>query len=277
MNKSVFCIVLAVFTVYSVTAQYYYKDIVSSQQLQTDMAAYKNNKVRTINIKSFEGDGLESEGFFAQKKISKDYSKTELFTRSNISAPSLLISEFNDKGQIVKTHDSSTISVTNNNYQYNSKGSLKSVSSSIRSSDDDFTTELFEEHIYEYDQDDRLSKMFRVKNRRDTVVILFAYDDAGNLAIEKDTRTGSKYYYYYDAKNRITDIVQENDLKLRPFPDYLFEYNNSQGLVSQMIATEEGGNNYYVWKYLYDNGLRTAEKCYTKERRLMGRIEYEYK
>ena len=119
--------------------------------------------------------------------------------------------------------------------------------------------------------------MQRVKNRRDTVLILFAMDEHGNVAIEKDTRTGSKYYYYYDAKNRITDIVQENDLKLRPVPDYLFEYNNSQGLMSQMVATEEGGNNYYVWKYMYENGLRTAENCFTKERKLMGRIEYEYK
>lgn len=277
MNKSFIALFLAVCCFSSVSAQYYYKDIVSSRQLQTDMAAYKNNKVRSINIKSFEGDGEESEGFFAQKKISKDYGRTELFTRSNISAPSLMISDFNSKGQVTRTHDSSTISVTNNNYFYNSNGDLQAVSSSIRSSDDDFTTELTEEHIYMYDDNGKLSKMQRVKNRRDTVTILFALDEAGNIAIEKDTRTGSKYYYYYDAKNRITDIVQENDLKRRPFPDYLFEYNNSQGLVSQMIATEEGGNNYYVWKYMYENGLRTAEKCFTKERKLMGRIEYEYK
>jgi hypothetical protein len=277
MIKSFVGIFLSIFCFSATHAQYFYKDIVTSQQLQTDMTAYKNNKVRSINIKSFEGDGLESEGFFAQKKINKDYNRTELFTRSNISAPSLLITDFNNKGQISRIHDSSTISVTNNNYTYNSNGDLQSVRSSIRSSDDDFTTELVEEHIYIYDDNGKLSKMQRVKNRRDTVLILFAYDEKGNLSIEKDTRTGSKYYYYYDAKNRITDIVQENDLKLRPFPDYLFEYNNSQGLVSQMIATEEGGNNYYVWKYMYENGLRIAEKCFTKERKLMGRIEYEYK
>ncbi len=277
MNKSVFGTILAIFIFSAASAQYYYKDIVSSSQLQTDMNAYRNNKVRTINIKSFEGDGEESEGFFAQKKINKDYTRTELFTRSVISSPSLLVSDFNSKGQILRTHDSSTISVTENRYNYNSSGDLQSVSSSIRSRDDDFTTEILEEHIYSYDANGKLAKMQRVKNKRDTVVILFALDEHGNVAIEKDTRTGSKYYYYYDSKNRITDIVQENDLKLRPVPDYLFEYNNSQGLLSQMISTEEGGNNYYVWKYMYENGLRTAEKCFTKERKLMGRIEYEYK
>lgn len=258
-------------------AQYYYKDIVSNDQLQADMARYKENKIRTINIKSFEDDGSPSEGFFAQKKISKDYSRTELFTRSNISAPSLLVSTFNNKGQLLQTHDSSEISVTHNTYQYNNDGKIISIVSGIRSSDDDFTSEIREEHLYSYDANGRPEKMIRVKNYKDSTTILFAADEFGNIAIEKDTRSGTKFYYYYDAKKRLTDIVQENDFKIRMQPDYLFEYNNYAGLVSQMTATEEGGNNYYVWKYTYDNGLRVRERCYTKERKLMGTIEYEYK
>lgn len=258
-------------------AQYYYKDIVSSNQLQADMARYKENKVRTINIKSFEDDGSPSEGFFAQKKISKDYSRTELFTRSQISAASLLTSSFNNKGQLLQTHDSSDISVTTNAYQYNSDGKISNIISSIRSRDDDFTSEIHEEHLYSYDEKGRPSKMIRVKNFRDSTIILFATDETGNISIEKDTRSGTKFYYYYDIKNRLTDVVQENDFKIRMHPDYIFEYNNSAGLVSQMTATEEGGNYYYVWKYTYDNGLRVRERCYTKERKLMGTIEYEYK
>ena len=259
------------------SAQYYYKDIVSSTQLQADMLKYKENKVRTININSFEDNGAPSEGFFAQKKISKDYSRTELFSRSIISAPSMLVSTFNSKGQLQQTHDSSAISVTDNQYRYDEQGRIARIASSIRSSDDDFTSEIHEEHIYSYDENGRPSKMIRVKNHRDSTTILFAVDEHGNLAIEKDTRTGTKFYYYYDAKNRLTDVVQENDLKIRMHPDYIFEYNNSAGLVSQMTAIEEGGNNYYVWKYTYDNGLRVREKCFTKERKLMGSIEYEYK
>lgn len=261
----------------SLQAQYYYKDIVSSNQLQTDMARYKENKVRTINIKSFEDDGSPSEGFFAQKKISKDYGRTELFTRSHISAASLLTTSFNNKGQLIQTHDSSDISVTTNAYQYNSEGRISNIISSIRSRDDDFTSEIHEEHLYSYDEKGQPSKMIRVKNFRDSTIILFATDESGNLSIEKDTRSGTKFYYYYDAKNRLTDVVQENDFKIRMYPDYIFEYNNSAGLVSQMTTTEEGGNYYYVWKYTYDNGLRVRERCYNKERKLMGTIEYEYK
>jgi len=277
MKKSFVLPLLLLLASTGTKAQYYYKDIVSNDQLQADMARYKENKVRTINIKSFEDDGSPSEGFFAQKKISKDYTRTELFTRSNISAPSLLISTFNSKGQLLQTHDSSEISVTHNTYQYNSDGKITSIVSGIRSSDDDFTSEIREEHLYSYDASGRPEKMIRVKNYRDSTTILFAPDEFGNIAIEKDTRSGTKFYYYYDAKKRLTDVVQENDFKIRMQPDYLFEYNNYAGLVSQMTATEEGGNNYYVWKYTYDNGLRVRERCYTKERKLMGTIEYEYK
>ncbi len=276
--KRTFVLTFVLFvSAFSVQAQYYYKDIVSNNQLHAEMARYKENKVRTINIKSFEDDGSPSEGFFAQKKISKDYKRTELFTRSIISAPSVLISTFNDKGLLSTTRDSSEISSTTNIYQYNDDGKIVSIASSIRSSDDDFMNEIHEEHLYQYDEKGMPTQMIRVKNHRDSTIILFATDEHGNIAIEKDTKSGTKYYYYYDAKSRLTDVVQENDFKMRMLPDYIFEYNNSAGLVSQMTATEEGGNNYYVWKYTYENGLRVRERCYTKERKLMGSIEYEYK
>lgn len=258
-------------------AQYYYKDIVSNIQLQEDMTRYRENKIRSINIKSFEDNGTPSEGFFAQKKINKDYSRTELMTRSNISAPSMLTTYFNNKGQVLQTNDSSEISVTNTTYQYDAEGRISKIATGIRSSDDDFTSEIHEQHLYVYDDKGLPQKMTRVKNYKDSIVILFAADEHGNIVIEKDTRSGTKFYYYYDAKNRLTDVVQENDFKLRMHPDYIFEYNNTAGLISQMTTTEEGGNNYYVWKYTYDNGLRVREKCYTKERKLMGTIEYEYK
>ena len=259
------------------SAQYYYKDILSNKQLLADLAAYKQNKIKTINIKSFEDDGSPSEGFFCQKKFSKDYTKSELFTRSNISAASMLTSTFNSKGQLIKTYDSSTIAVNLNVYNYDDNSRLASIISMVRSNDDDFTNEITEQHIYSYNEQNLPLQMIRVKNGTDSTIILFALDEQNNIAIEKDTKSGTKYYYYYDAKKRLTDIVQANDFKTGLLPDYLFEYNNSAGLVSQMTSTEEGRNNYYVWKYTYEDGLRVKEKCFTKERKLMGSVEYEYK
>ena len=274
--KKFFTTVLSLLAIgLSVEAQFYYRDIISNKQLLAEMAIYRENKVRSIKIKSFEDDGSESDGFFCEKTISKDYRKTELFTRSNISGISLFISLFNDKGQLISTSDSSEIAVSVNKYSYDNEGRIVSILSVIKSSDDDFTNEIQEEHIYYYNSINLPEKMIRVKNKYDSIAIFFALDENNNLGIEKDSKNGFKYYYYYDNKNRITDIVHSNDATTKLLPDYLFEYNNAGQLV-QMTNTEEGGSNYFVWKYSYDNGLRNREKCYSKERKLMGSIDYEY-
>ena len=274
--KKFFTTVLSLLAIgLSVEAQFYYRDIISNKQLLAEMAIYRENKVRSIKIKSFEDDGSESDGFFCEKTISKDYRKTELFTRSNISGISLFISLFNDKGQLISTSDSSEIAVSVNKYSYDNEGRIVSILSVIKSSDDDFTNEIQEEHIYVYNSNNLPEKMIRVKNKYDSITIYFGLDENNNLGIEKDSKNGSKYYYYYDNKNRLTDIVHSNDATTKLLPDYLFEYNNAGQLV-QMTNTEEGGSNYFVWKYSYDNGLRNREKCYSKERKLMGSIEYEY-
>lgn len=270
-----FFIALFIFSA-GTSAQYYYKDILSNRQLVADMELYKENKIRTINIKSFEADGSPSEGFFCQKKLSKDYKAADLFTRSDVSGPSVFSSVFSADGKLLSTNDSSNSAVTNNIYMYDSKNRIQTITSSVRSNDDDFTNEIKEVHSYFYNEQNQPVKMLRIKNNSDTTVILFANDEKNNVAIEKDSKNGSKYYYYYDDKKRLTDIVQSNDFKAKLLPDYLFEYNGS-GQLTQMTSTEEGGNYYFIWKYTYENGLRIKEKCYAKERNLLGSVEYEYK
>lgn len=269
---------LAFFTAFgfSVQAQYYYKDILTNDQVSADMAAYKLNKVHTVKLRSFEDDNSPSEGFFCERKISKDFRKTELLTKSPISAPSVFNSYFNEKGKIIKTIDSSSISSSTNIFEYNQNDKIAKITSIIRSSDDDFVNEIKEEHLYFYNAEGIPEKMILVKNNSDSTTMLFMLDEKKNVSIEKNTKTGRKFYYYYDDKNRLTDIVHASERTERLLPDYMFEYN-AQGLLSQMTTVEEGSNYYFIWKYTYSNGLRTKEKCFSKEKRLMGSIEYEYK
>lgn len=276
MKKTFLVTFAAIFISQSLLAQYYYRDVMSNIQLQKEMSLYRENKVRSVIIKSFEDDGSESEGFFCEKKISKDYRKAELFTRSDISGSSLFTSTFDKTGKILSTTDSSAISLSINTYTYDESGRIRSILSSVKSSDDDFTNEILEEHIYEYNSAGIPVKMTRVKNTTDSTVILFQQDEHNNVAIEKDSKTGRKYYYYYDEKGRLTDIVHSTEYTTKLLPDYLFEYNGT-GNIAQMTSTEEGGTNYYIWRYTYSNGLRTSEKCYTKEKKLMGSVQYEYK
>jgi hypothetical protein len=276
MKKPFLALLIFMFPVLLLHAQYYYKDIVSNKQLIAEMALLKENKIKTVSLKSFEGDGSPSEGFFCEKKISKNYTATETATQSNATATSSFKSFFNERGLLVQTTDSSDIAAGTSVYVYDSRDRIISIVSTIRSSDEDFKNDLKEEHVYEYAATGIPAKMIRVKNGSDTTVFLFSADDKNNIIIEKNTKNSDTYYYYYDSKQRLTDIVIFNRFKQQLLPDYIFEYN-SQGQIGQMTATEEGGSYYYIWRYTYQDGLRTKEKCYSKEKKLIGAVEYEYR
>ncbi len=276
MNKLITGLFFLIFTTGEAHAQYYYKDIISSRQVAADLAAYREAKVKKIIIKSFEYTGEPSENFFCEKHISRDFRKSSLYTRSDASSKSLLETFFDEKGRVIRTFDSSNIVVSSSNYTYDADGRIKSIESFTRSEDDDFINELTEEHLWEYNEQGAPVKMAKVKNRKDTIVILFSMDEQGNPSIEKDTKTGAKYYYYYDAQNRLTDVVHANEYKEKLVVDYLFEYN-AASQITQMTTTEEGKNNFLIWKYTYDNGLRSRERIFTNDRKLLGSIEYEYK
>ena len=258
--------------------QYYYRDFISRTQAETEMKNYKEAKVKNIDVNSYEGDGNPSRGFICYKKIDRNYTGSEMFTRTNITGPSQFNSYFDKEGKLSSTYDSSLISVTNTQYFYDATGKLLKTRSRLTSRDDDFHNEIIQEHIYVYAGNNLPQKLHLVKNGRDTTTILFASDEAGNMAIEKNTKTGAKYFYIYNAKNQLTQIAQETALRRDPYPNYIFTYNNA-GNISQMITTEEGGRNidYTIWRYSYEDGLKTGERLMTRERKLLGSIEYIYK
>lgn len=276
-NIAILCGLLALFNSFA-NAQYYYKDLLSNKQARAEKATLKEQKIRIIAVHSFEGNKSPSEGFFCEKKISKDYRRIETYTRSYTTGKALLTSYYNDKGQLIQSTDSSDITVSTSFYQYDNDGDILSIVSNSHSTDDDFTTGLKEEHQYIYNDKKQPVQMLRIKNNKDSVLVDFILDEHGNVSDEIDASlNGQHYYYYYDTKNRLTDIVKFNVVLGKLTPDLTFEYNSSNQ-VTQMIAVEEGLNrNYYTWKYVYNDGLRIIEKCFSKEDDLLGYFEYEYK
>jgi len=274
MNKF-FALVVFLFLNQVGFSQYYFKDIVSVKQANSEMAAYKENKVKKIKVKSFEANGEPSEGFFFEKNITKDYRKTELYIRTISSPKALTISNYNEKGWLENTIDSSDIFTTRNSYFYDESGRLLKISTAFRSADDDFVNTMLEEHVFVYGDDYFPDKMYKIIDRKDSSAILFVKDEAGNIAVEKDLKSGNIYYYYYDEKSRLTDIVHSTEYNNKMIADYIFEYG-SDNKVSQMISTEAGKQNYVIWKYQYQNGMVSKERVYDKKRKLMGYVEYEY-
>jgi hypothetical protein len=181
---------------------------------------------------------------------------------------------FNADGLIEKTYDSSETLVNTNFFYYNDQNKLIRTFNISKSNDDDFVVENSEDHLYFYDELNRPVKMFLVKNSADTAVILFSNDEKGNTAFEKNTKSGIKYYYYYNDQNKLTDIVHSDKYSDKMRADYIFEYNEN-GQLDKMITT--GDANSLIWKYDYENNIRIKERFFNATQKYLGKIEYEYK
>ncbi len=260
-----------------IKAQYFYKDIWNTQQLIKDFSILKNENIRIVSIQSFDDDGSQSEGFFCEKRVDKNYTRTETISRSNMTPQSKLTSVYDERGLLLKTIDSTEISYNKTEYDYE-KLKVKLIKFFTKSDDD--SGSISETREYFYNSNGKLEKMIRKKNNADVSTVNFTSDEKGNIIEEQELIKGSKgkkYLYYYDDKNRLTDVVHFNERAKRLLPDYMYEYNQL-GQVRQLIATEDGSSNYFIWKYTYnDRKLRETETCLSKQKRLLGSIQYQYK
>jgi len=256
-------------------AQYYYNDIVNNKAVLAELAMLKEKKIKGVKVLSLESTGEKSEGFTCQKKINRDFTEVEIYTETNESYPNTFVSTFDKAGLLQRTIDSSEAGATTIDYRYDGAGRLLSINSSKHFADEDagFSNE---QHLYQYNSAGILQQMRVIKNNRDSTLYVFEADEAGNIIIEKNARTSELYYYYYDQKNRLTDVVHSYNLQKQLFSELSFEYN-PQGLVTKMVTSEKEGAYFFTWRYAYEDGLRINERCYSKEGRLMGSVEYEYK
>ena len=276
MIKNIIIVLLALITSSTASAQYYYDDIVNNKQILSDLAVLKEKKIKGVKVTSIEPTGEESEGFTCQKKINRDFTEVEIYTATNDSYPNTFISYFNKAGLLQKTVDSSEAGATSIVYSYDDAKRLVSINSSKHFATDDDAGVVFEKHLYKYNAAGILEQMTLVKNNRDTTLYFFQPDDKGNVAIEKNSKTAEIYYYYYNTKNQLTDIVHSYSFQKKLFTEYSFEYNYAGQLV-KMVTSEKEGAYFFTWRYNYEDGLRTNERCYSKEGRMIGSVEYKYK
>ena len=273
--KYFFFYLLVIFFSTQGNAQFYYFDIIGTKQTNTlykqvRVAAYK--KITGISYNGSE----PSKDFVLEQTISKD-GKTILTRSASVGSTETFFTGYYDVDRIVKSADSGKNAITTVQYEYDSTGKLQSINSVSNDFDGTFTNT--EDHLWSYNQKGLPEKMLKIKNMVDTTVVSFIYDEENQVAEErwtKSNRSIETYYYYYNQKKQITDIVRYNRKAKAMLPDFIFEYNNMDQL-SQMTQTQSGSANYLIWRYTYnDQGLKVREVAYNKEKELMGRIEYSY-
>lgn len=261
---------------FSTSAQHYYKDIIGTKETSGMIKAYQDNKVRRVLVTSYDENNTRSDDFYVEQQFSPVTRTLRTITRSDMGHQSVLTSLIDDRENVVKTIDSSDIMISVTTYSYNPAGQLISVTSF--STDSSKKTSESEQHLWHY-QNNKISGMWRIKNGNDTTYVSFKLDDAGNIAEEQETRRGvtsEPFYYYYDAGNRLTDIVRYNPKAKRLLPEYMFEYSSASQVIQKITVPSNNGN-YLIWRYQYNpQGLKTKEVIYDKQKQVTGRVEYQY-
>ena len=275
-KKLVFLILNSLFWQVGVS-QYYYRDIILPAENAAQQQLYKKHRVQQVYLRSFEADGSPSENFSCEIKPNSGFTQIRTVTKSEIAGNSSVTAFYNFKGQIYKSIDSSSEVISVYEYAFDSTGRLLLATNTVTGIMD--KTKQGETHIWSYDSKGIPAYMLYIKGNKDTVTVRFLHDEDGNVIEEEswlNNVSKGKSYYYYDSLSRLTDIVRYNERLQKLIPDYIFEYNDVNQL-TQMTNIQQDAGDYIIWRYLYsEKGLRTEERGYNKQKKLVGRIEYQY-
>jgi YD repeat-containing protein len=258
------------------SAQYYYKDLIVTSQTARGWQLYKDNKVKAVDLTSFEANGQPSEGFQGHQEMG-DLSRITTHTRATGTPESWIFAYYSSAGRPIKIVDSSDTYRSVSEYAYDPAGHLLAITNTSTETDNHLKDE--ERHLWKYDDKGHPATMLKIKGAGDTTFIRLVQDEKGNITEEHATRHRSDLptvYYYYDDAGHLTDIVRYNLKAQRLLPDYLFEYEKDR--ISTMLVVPAGSSDYQKWFYVYnEQGLKVKETCYNKQKELLGRIEYNYK
>ena len=275
--KFFFCGLVVLFCTH-LQAQYYYKDILGTQEASRQMRLYKENKVARVAISSFNETGSRSTDIQVTQEFDPAAMKLTTLTAAGLSAGSILVSSADAGGRLQSNFDSSGVIMSRTDYQYNRQNELISVS--YQSSDTGRSLKTTDLHLWQW-KDGKPKRMVRIKGVKDTTFIDFTVDENGNVVEETETHRGVKalpLYYYYNSSNQLTDIVRFNKRAQKLLPENLFEYT-ADGRLKQMITVPDNSPEYTIWVYQYnEKGLKIKEAIYSRQdkSRPVGRIQYDY-
>jgi len=266
--------IITLFTTTSLQAQYYYNDIIGTQETSRQMKTYLANKVQTVSARGIDPQGKQTSDFSELQEIKETGAALKITTRNNTNN-TIFYNRFNNQGLLVSITDSSTAIQSTTTYEYDANGKIILVKNSIKDTANDFNqTEI---HKWIYNANGKPVKMWRTINDADSLEIRFSPDENGNTGDEKTYRRGVEsgtVYYYYDDKNRLTDIVRYNTKAKKLLPDIMFEYDDSDRVIQKITTTSSLNLSYLIWRYLFDGkGLKTKEALFNNDKELTGKIE----
>jgi YD repeat-containing protein len=277
-------IILSLFFLISLNlqAQYYYNDIVVTMETNRQMQIYKTNKVKTVSAAGYDKQGVKENNFSEFQEVKENGMALKTSSITNLNK-TVVYYQYDNQGRVISSSDSSSGVQSTTSYEYDLAGRISSIQNTIKDQGNNFNQT--ETHQWIYNSSGKPEKMWRIitsqiDNTSDSLEIRFVADENGNTAEERTFRKGREIgylYYYYDDKNRITDLVRYNSKLKKLLPDFMFEYDDNDRMVQKITTTSSRNLGYLIWRYIFDaNGLKTKEVLFNDDKELTGKIEYNY-
>jgi len=267
-------------------AQYYYKDLIGTRDINQTIKLYFSYKVLSVEATGFDGDGAKNSDFSETHNFFADRGLLKVATR-NKTVTTTEYYRFDSKGLLTNMSDTSsslasnttyTYLVSTTTYTYNDQNNPVLIKNTVTDASDSIYAN--EVHQWFYNDQGKPVRMLKILSNNDTTEVRFTLDDKGNVVEEFPfvrQISGEKTYYYYDDKNRLTDIVRFNTKARRLLPDYMFEYTENNQVSQKITTLSMMDLGYLIWRYVYDNkGLKTKEASFNKDKVMTGKIEYSY-
>jgi hypothetical protein len=267
----------------SLTAQYYYDDILVNRQLAMQREALLRNRVRTINATGVDRNGTRATDFSEFHELKESGAIWAVTTIRNLDK-TVQTTRFDREGRVLSITDSTSSIVNRTRFSYDNQNRLSRVENRVEDSAGNFNqTEI---HQWLYKEGGRADKIWRIVQRSgamegtDSLEIRLGYDEDGNPSEERSYRRGVEtgfLYYYYDEARRLTDIVRYNKKLQKLLPDVMFEYDEQNRVIQKITTTSSATATYLIWRYIYNaEGLKTKEALFNGQKELTGRIDYSY-
>ncbi len=272
MKKRIILIVFILNFINVSIGQFYYSDILLTQQGNTNYLNLKNNKVKKITV----NNNSNEDGIIIKQSFTDNWNVLLTEAQLSIGITNTSTQYYQNNLIVKKEEDIKNVNSTIN-YFYNNLGKLTQINS--KSIDTAVNKSFEENHIFSYDDKAVLSKMLKIKNTNDTTFIDFSKDERNNIIEERWTYNNKlieTYYYYYNNQNLLTDIVKFNLKVNRMLPEFLFEYSFQNKLI-QLTQIPFGSSNYFVWKYTFnEKQLKEKEVGFNKKAEKIGEMTYTY-
>ena len=272
-----------IFCSLSLQAQYYYNDIIGTQETNNLMKNYTANKVKTVSATGYDNRGVKATDFSELQEVKENGRLLRSSTINNFNKTTTY-SRFDEKGRVTNITDSSAQIQGITTYVYDENNRISMVQNTVKDSANAF--DHIETHQWFFNTAGKPEKMWRIISSTrsgtgaDSLEVRFVTDEDGNIAEERTFRKGietSYLYYYYDDKNRLLDIVRFNTRLKKLLPDIMFEYNENDNVVQKTTTTSSLNIGYLIWRYIYDEkGLKTKEVLFNNDKQITGKIDYTY-